>query len=238
MNQELLLSREQVRRVDQRAIEAYGVPGIVLMENAGRGAAEIIRQTCPSAHGAIIACGPGNNGGDGFVIARHLANAGWMVELLLACPADRLTGDAQVNFRITQRMNLPGTVISRASDADAARQRFTPTGVIVDALLGTGASGPPREPIASLIRAINSLRTADATQPPHTVFAVDIPSGLDCDTGDAADPTVRADHTITFVAQKIGFRNPAARDWLGQVHVVDIGAPRAAIQDALTGKSG
>lgn len=238
MNQELLLSREQVRRVDQRAIEAYGVPGIVLMENAGRGAAEIIRQTCPAARGAIIACGPGNNGGDGFVIARHLANAGWMVELLLACPADRLTGDALVNFRITQRMNLPGTVISRASDADAVRQRFTSIGVIVDALLGTGASGPPREPIASLIRAINSLRTADATQPPNAVFAVDIPSGLDCDTGSAADPTVRGDHTITFVAHKIGFRNQAARDWLGQVHVVDIGAPRAAIQDALTGRSG
>lgn len=238
MNQELLLSREQVRRIDQRAIEAYGVPGVVLMENAGRGAAEIIRRTCPSARRAIIACGPGNNGGDGFVIARHLVNAGWTVELLLACLANRITGDAQVNFQITQRMNLPCATIIPPADIETARQQIASAGVIVDALLGTGASGPPRDPVAPLIRAINLTRDAVATQPPPAVFAVDIPSGLDCDTGDAAEPTVRADHTVTFVAQKIGFRNPAARAWLGRVHVVDIGAPQAAIQDILAGKSG
>ncbi|QDV92352.1 Bifunctional NAD(P)H-hydrate repair enzyme Nnr [Phycisphaerae bacterium RAS2] len=238
MSNELVLSREQVRRVDQRAIEAYGVPGIVLMENAGRGAAEIIRAACPSAQRVLIACGPGNNGGDGFVIARHLANAGWMVELLLACPADRITGDAQGNHEIIRRMNLPCAVMADARDLEAANDRFATADVIVDALLGTGASGPPREPIASLIRAINEAHRRVSAQPAPSVFAVDIPSGLDCDTGEAANPTVRADHTITFVARKIGFRNPAARDLLGRVHVVDIGAPRAAIQDALTGKSG
>lgn len=238
MSNELVLTREQVRRVDQRAIEAYGIPGIVLMENAGRGAAEIIRVTYPAAQRALIACGPGNNGGDGFVIARHLANSGLMVELLLACPADRITGDALVNHEIICRMNLSRAVIADASAVEAAHERFAIADVMVDALLGTGTVGPPREPIASLIRAINQTRDARTTQPAPAVFAVDIPSGLDCDTGNAADPTVRADHTITFVAQKVGFRNPAARDWLGRVHVVDIGAPRAAIQDALAGKSG
>lgn len=238
MSDERFLTREQVRRVDQRAIEAFGVPGIVLMENAGRGAAEIIHATCPAAQRALIACGPGNNGGDGFVIARHLANSGWMVELLLACPADRITGDALVNHEIIRRMKLSCAVIADARDAESALERIAPADVIVDALLGTGAAGPPREPIASLIRAINEAHRRASAQPAPSVFAVDIPSGLDCDTGDAADPTVRADHTITFVARKIGFRNPAARDLLGRVHVVDIGAPRAAIQDALTGKSG
>jgi NAD(P)H-hydrate epimerase len=211
------LTREQVRALDRRAIDELGVPGVVLMENAGRGAAELLLRL--GIHGRVlVCCGKGNNGGDGFVIARHLANHQVPVRILLFCAPEELTGDAAINHRIAAGMKLPLEVhAGGALDADALGRELEMAEWVVDALFGTGLSGPVRPPLDGVIEAIN--------RSPARVLAVDIPSGLDCDTGRPLGPTVRADHTVTFAAQKVGFANPEAREWLGQVHLVDIGVP-------------
>jgi NAD(P)H-hydrate epimerase len=217
------LSRAQVRDVDRRAIAEYGVPGVVLMENAGRGAAELLR-SLDIAGTVVIACGKGNNGGDGFVIARHLDNAGIATRILLFAPPESLTGDAAINYHIVAKSGLDIRIHADASlDEASLRQDFAGADWIVDALFGTGLSGPLRAPFDRIVEIINGSGVK--------VFAVDIPSGLDCDAGRPLGPTVRAQHTATFVALKKGFAEQSAREWLGQVHVIDIGAPRVLVAD-------
>jgi len=219
------LTREQVRAIDHRAIEELGIPGIVLMENAGRGAAQIIIERYSGAAGGphVVVCGGGNNGGDGFVIARHLANHGVPVRVLRACDPERLPNDAKLNYDIVRRMKLP--MHPYVSDADRAAHAHVleDAAVIVDALLGTGFRGEVRSPMAEIIQQINGVRQAS---PNVRVVAVDLPSGLDCDTGQPSNATVRADLTVTFVAPKVGFGMPGAGEYTGAVRVVDIGAPR------------
>lgn len=218
----LTLTRQQVREVDRIAIKEYGIPGVVLMENAGRNAAQILLTLPEVLHGAAIVCGRGNNGGDGFVIARHLANAGAAVEVLLACDPARLTGDALTNYVIVERMRLPLVRFNTPEAMLNATDRLHSAGIVVDALLGTGFSGDVRPPLDRVIAAINEA--------PGRVIAIDVPSGLDCDSGLATNATVRADDTITFVAMKQGFTLATAAEYTGQVHVVDIGVPPEIIE--------
>jgi len=224
------LSRNEVREIDRRAIEDFGLPGIVLMENAGRNAAAIIQALLAAQPPAgptpiAILCGPGNNGGDGFVIARHLANAGRSVALHLAADPARLQGDALTNYRVANAMAIPIHPLLTGPDLDRLPPKLAAASLIIDALLGTGATGQPRPPFDQIIRAVNAARASSNAPTTTLVVAIDLPSGLDCDTGQPADPTIRADHTITFVAPKLGFQSPAARDYIGHVHVADIGAP-------------
>jgi len=174
-----------------------------------------------------VVCGKGNNAGDGFVIARHLDLRGMPVKLILLAPADELQGDAAANYGIIQRSGLSIVDLSHQFSARALERELDGSEWIVDALLGTGATGAPRPPFDTAIRVMN---TADIHR-----LAVDLPSGLDCDTGQPADPTLRADHTCTFVALKIGFSNPQALPYLGQVHVLDIGAPRRLVEQIASG---
>ncbi len=228
---QIVLTRAQVREVDRRAIEEYGILGIVLMENAGRNAAGLIRYWTPSDGPVVIVCGRGNNGGDGFVIARHLHNAGIRVELLLTCDIVQLTGDAATNARIVEKMGLPLRMfdtVERIADQRPALRRAR---IIVDALLGTGFSGQVRSPMDLAIAAINEEARAGGAK----VVAIDLPSGLDCDTGEPSNATVKADHTITFVARKAGFDAPGAAAYTGEVHVAGIGAPGEIIQMVLAG---
>jgi NAD(P)H-hydrate epimerase len=219
----MYLSRNQVRALDQRAIEHYGVPGPVLMENAGRGAAELLLSLGVLGR-VVVCCGKGNNGGDGYVIARHLDNRRVSVKVLIFAHPRELTGDAATAYRIIALSELPVTLFDRPplSD-DNLRQELAGADWIVDALCGTGLQGPVRPPLDQAVAAINASGAR--------VFAVDLPSGLDCDTGEPLGPTIRADHTATFVALKKGFANPAAAPWLGQVHVVEIGAPRRLLEE-------
>ena len=220
----LTLTRNQVRRVDQLAIERYGIAGIVLMENAGRNAANVIQGETGAARTALICCGTGNNGGDGCVIARHLHNAGWSVSLLLAGDRARCTADTATNFRIIRAMGIELVEISEVQKQPAVLNAAGPNTVVVDALLGTGFLGEVRSPMAELIRAMNSM-------PKQSLVAVDIPSGLDCDTGAASNATIRADLTVTFVASKPGLESSTARPFVGRVEVVDIGVPKALIEE-------
>jgi NAD(P)H-hydrate epimerase len=205
------LSRDEVRELDRRAIEGFGVPGIVLMENAGRGCAELLMRLNPDRKPVVILCGPGNNGGDGFVIARHLDNHGWPVTAKLLVKPTELRGDAAVNYRVA---NASGLVVTSVN---------IPDGWIVDAIFGTGLSRGIEWPLLAYVDVVNKSGL-------H-VFAVDIPSGFDCDTGEPLGPTVKATHTATFVAHKKGFLNPASRGWTGEVHVIDIGAPRVLVDE-------
>lgn len=214
----LILTRDQVRQIDQRAIDDYAMPGVILMENAGGNAANIIGQNyghLPEKRVAIF-CGPGNNGGDGFVIARHLHNAAWQVRIVLAADEDKLTGDALINFRIVRRMPIPIEPI-RPGDAVIGWAEL-----LVDALLGTGFSGKVRDPLGELIGRINA-----AGKP---IVAVDVPSGLDSQTGQPARSTVKADLTVTFVAVKSGLVEPEAREYVGKIVTADIGVPKELIR--------
>jgi NAD(P)H-hydrate epimerase len=172
----------------------------------------------------VICCGRGNNAGDGFVIARHLDLRGCEVRVLLFCDPSDLRGDAAANFSILAKCDVLLHVVSAADDKtwesglDGAQW-------IVDALLGTGSRGQPRPPLDRVIQRLNQQRALR--------LAVDLPSGLDCDTGQPAPNTFRADHTCTFVAAKVGFSSLSAGEFLGQVHVLDIGAPRKLIDEVL-----
>ncbi len=233
------LTREQVREVDRLAIEELGIPGVVLMENAGRNATDIIQrymqQRGAELESALILCGGGNNGGDGYVIARHLYNRGVHVTILTTKSVDQLKGDALINARICRNMNLPIHPATGRGVLEHAGANL-PT-LIIDALLGTGFQGELRPDMLELIQAVNEWREANDSNLPRVVAAIDLPSGLDCNTG--SPPTsrqgvlqhaIRADLTITFVAAKQGFTQPAAKPYIGLLEVADIGAPPELVQ--------
>lgn len=218
------LTRDQVRNVDRRAIEHYHMSGLVLMENAGQNAAALIDERLGPNAQAWICCGSGNNGGDGCVIARHLSNRGWSIRLMITGDEDRMTPDTLANYRIVRAMGIDTTVAADAPTQNAAIDRVTEADVVIDALLGTGFSGAVRSPTDALIDRINAAAK-------RAVVAIDLPSGLDCDTGEPSNATVCADLTITFVARKIGFDAPQAAAYLGRVEVADIGAPIALLDE-------
>jgi NAD(P)H-hydrate epimerase len=224
----MFLSRDQVRTLDRRAIEDFGLPGVVLVENAGRGAADVLLRLGVRGR-VLICCGKGNNGGDGYVIARHLDNHHVAVRVLLFARPGELTGDAAVHYQVIARSGLDVRVWDTGAIDDAAlAAEVAGAEWVVDALFGTGLTGPVRPPLDRVIAAVNGGKAR--------VLAVDIPSGLDADTGQPPGPCVRAEHTVTFAALKKGFAVPAARAWLGQVHLVDIGLPRVLLERA--GKEG
>jgi NAD(P)H-hydrate epimerase len=195
------LTRAEVRDVDRRAIDEYGMSGLVLMENAGRGCVEVLLGLgCRGP--VVIVCGKGNNAGDGFVIARHLDRREIPVKVILMFAAGTRTGDAAANYRIIERAGI--SIVDLSHDSGPTRLDAELAGAewIVDALLGTGASGEPRFPLDTAIAAINRAKARR--------LAVDLP---------------------TFVAEKVGFVSTAAARHLGHLHVVDIGVPRRLLDE-------
>jgi len=220
MSARKVLSREEIRRIDQIAIEQIGIPGVVLMENAGRSVAEIVLDMLDEPMGSrvVIVCGPGNNGGDGFVAARHLHNTGVAVVIYCATDPERLRGDAAIHYRIARNMGLDIRDLQDPAKLPEAAETFKEARVLVDALLGTGFTGMVREPINRIIETMN--------QSGRPIVAVDVPSGLDCDTGQPSNATICASVTVTFVAHKPGFEARGVRHYVGYVVVADIGTPR------------
>jgi len=223
---DFILTRQQVRDVDRRAIEHYGMSGLVLMENAGRGVADTLERLGATGL-AVICCGKGNNGGDGFVLARHLALRGHQVHVQLWGDPGELTGDAAANWRILEHCEVPLTLFGNRWDQAAVTREWEGAEWLIDALLGTGARGEPRAPLDQVIGAFNAKAARK--------LAIDLPSGLDCDTGVPASDTIRADHTCTFVARKQGFLAPAAVAYCGTIHVLDIGVPPAWVDEIVRG---
>lgn len=224
-----MLNRYQLQEVDRRAVEEYGMSGLVLMENAGRGVADRLA-TFVGRGPLVVCCGKGNNGGDGFVVARHLDARSIDVRVLLWAEPSELTGDAAVNFQILQKSGIPLDVFGRRHDPSRLTRALGGAPYVVDALLGTGAKGEPRAPLAEVIDALN------ASGPP--IFAIDVPSGLDCDTGTAAGAAIKARRTYTFVAAKLGFTAPGAREYTGDVEVLDLGVPRRLLGEVSSAAHG
>ncbi len=239
------LTRAQVRRIDALAIEKYGIPGIVLMENAASAAtAEALEMLRVARHFTpgialkdapltAILCGGGNNGGDGFALARHLHNAGVRVAVYLVSDPAKLKGDAAINFAIVEKMNLKRVDVSDEEGLNAAEGGWSSADLIIDAILGTGFSGELKPHVARVIERVNAIGVLWRARRPVPVLAVDLPSGLDCDTGIPANPTIRADVTVTFVAPKIGFAWRTAQEYLGRVVVAGIGTPPEIVDEVL-----
>jgi len=227
MTGEFAATRDQIRELDRAAIQDYGIPGLLLMENAGRACARAAAEMLGGAPGkrVTVLCGRGNNGGDGYVVARHLSNWGADVEVLLVAKLDDALsreGEAATNLRIILSMGVPLREVSAADEVARAVGDRGDSDLIVDALLGTGVRGEVAEPFRSAIRAVNDCECP--------VLAIDVPSGLDCDAGQALGVAVRADRTVTFVLSKVGFAKPGARQYTGAVEVAEISIPKRAIE--------
>lgn len=219
----LRLTRRQSREVDRIAIEEYGFPSIVLMENAARSAVDAMADLLVAPRHIGVLCGPGNNGGDGLAVARHLANGGHRIRILLTAPTAAFTGDAGVNLRIAQAIGLsmnewPG----KAEDVGIFAEPLDQFELVVDALFGTGLNRPVAGDAAKLIAELNHR-----IRPEMPVVSLDIPSGLDGDTGRPLGACVRATMTVTFGTEKVGFDQADAKAFLGRVVVGSIGIPRA-----------
>ena len=220
-------TREQARELDRIAIQEYGIDGLILMENAGRACALAGAAMLGSAEGAmvVVLAGRGNNGGDGFVVARHLANWGASVRVLLLASTEETlagSGETPANLRIILKMAIPVTELASVQEVERALEECADADLLVDALLGTGIRGEVRQPYRSAIEAVNRSGLP--------VLAIDVPSGLDCDTGQPLGAAVRARVTVTVAVGKLGFTQPGAAAYTGRVEVAEISIPRAAIE--------
>lgn len=207
-----IATREIIREIDRKTISDYGVPGLVLMENAGRAAADVLLEEYPFAESAAVFAGAGNNGGDGFVIARHLLGQGFPVTVYLASDPKKYRGDALVNFKALK--NLGCEIVELAGGF----RKYRRADVIVDALFGTGLD---RKVDGFYRKAIDFINAQDSSR-----LAVDIPSGLAADTGFPLGAAVRADITVTFVLPKIGISIYPGAEYAGRVFVADITTPK------------
>ena len=220
----VVMSRDEVRAFDRWAINTLRIPGAVLMENAGRSCAELIKDELADVAEVKVCvfCGTGNNGGDGYVIARHLLNCGFRVAVIVVGDRNKIKGDSKINLDILEGLgqpieqldlddaDIPGRVKAFAAGAD----------MLVDALFGTGLVGELGDEYKKLIESINAQGCP--------ILAVDIPSGLDCDNGQPLGTAIRATYTVTFVALKTGFTpaNTATR-YTGEIFVASIGVEPA-----------
>lgn len=221
----LLVSAKEMQALDKKAIEDFGIPGLILMENAGRGIAELILRHFAQARqkGALILAGPGNNGGDGFVVARHLHQSGVPVTLLVLAPEEKFQGDARTNLQIVLRLGFPISWCVDQSSLQNAALELQTCGVVVDAIFGTGLT---RKVTGRFARAIDM---ANASGVP--IVAVDIPSGLSADTGRPLGTAIRAKLTATMALAKIGQAVYPGVEYVGDLYLVDIGLPPAAVNE-------
>jgi NAD(P)H-hydrate epimerase len=218
-----IVDSRQMRNIDARAIREFGIPGLVLMENAGSGCADALEEMFEDLepNDVVILCGKGNNGGDGFVLARHLRNRGLSPRVIALRALDEVQGDAQTNLRILQRIGLEVEVATDVPAWDGIRPGLDRHRVLVDALLGTGLRGPVRGFLRHVIASL-------AGYPGHTV-SLDIPSGLSADSPRVPGEAVVADHTLTLGLPKIAHLFPPAELFCGGLTVLDISLPAEAV---------
>ncbi|MCB9476410.1 MAG: NAD(P)H-hydrate dehydratase [Deltaproteobacteria bacterium] len=220
-----LLTAEQMREVDRITIEDVGLPGIVLMENAAAGCVSVIYERHPRAieAGVCVVCGTGNNGGDGFAIARHLWNTGYDVEIFLIGSASKVKGDAKINHDVCEKIGVPIMEVTGEEEMEILVQELDSAGLIVDALFGTGLTRDVEGTHRQVIEAINEAGTP--------VFAVDLPSGMHSDSGRPLGVCVYADTTGTLAMPKIGLYTHPGYLYTGQLYSIDISIPEFVIAD-------
>ncbi|MEP9411930.1 MAG: NAD(P)H-hydrate epimerase [Candidatus Brocadia sp.] len=222
---EKALTREEMRELDRKAIEEYRIPGIILMENAGRNVAEEVLKSIqnPQKTKVAILCGKGNNGGDGFVVARHLYNHHISVNVFLVARISDILkdGDAGTNLQILLHMKVFVRELLDTTEAISVLKELGSYDIIIDALFGTGLSGEVREPFKTLINGVNNLD--------KPVISVDIPSGLDCNSGNVLGAAIKAKKTVTFAAGKRGFYVGEGPAHTGEVVITDISIPKELI---------
>jgi len=223
------LTRDEVRGIDARAADEFGMNTLVLMENAGRGAADLFRDLSFEGEGAapprvLILCGPGNNGGDGGVVARHLDSWGYDVRVVWFADPARLRGDAAAQWGILDRSGIDQAHWhdETPDTPDRLDRLIAGADWVIDALLGTGLTRPVEGLLRLVIEAVNRSG--------KPVLSLDLPSGLDADQGVPLGVAVRARVTATFVAPKLGFGNPDALAHTGGCLVVGIGVPRKLLE--------
>jgi NAD(P)H-hydrate epimerase len=207
-----------MQRLDRLAEEKYGIPSLILMENAGRSAAEAVARLIRGRKKRVVCiCGRGNNGGDGFVACRHLRDKGVRVEVFMMAGSKALTDDARLNRDILERSGCPVRRIATAADIRSLRRSLKRCACIVDAIFGIGFSGAPRPPYDEAIAAVNASG--------RPVVSLDVPSGLDALTGRAQGACIRARTTVTFGYPKTGLARNDGPFYAGRILIADISLP-------------
>jgi NAD(P)H-hydrate epimerase len=218
-----ILTSEQMRNIDRRTTERFGIPSIVLMENAAIAVVEAIHEHYPAADRVAIFCGTGANGGDGFAVARHIENRGVVPMVILVGDRAKLAGDALTNFNTCTLLGIPIYDVRDDAHVDDAIAHASDSDVIVDAIFGTGLNRAPGGVHAEVIRAIAELRIP--------VIAIDLPSGASASSNETFDPCVRAEVTVTFAAPKVCHVFDPAATACGEIIVADISIPEIAIDE-------
>jgi hydroxyethylthiazole kinase-like uncharacterized protein yjeF len=218
-----ILNAEQMRNIDRRTTERFGVPSIVLMENAAAAVVDAIFDRYAESERVALVCGTGANGGDGFAVARHLENRGVVPVIVIVGDRASIRGDARVNLEVCERLGIPIYDVREADDVETALAHVADADLIVDAIFGTGLNRPPGGIQAEVIRALAELRIP--------VLAVDLPSGANASSHQPFDPCVQAEVTVTFAAPKLCHVFEPAALYCGEVIVADITIPEIAIED-------
>lgn len=227
---ERFLTVAQIREVDRVAVERYQMNSLVLMENAALGCTRWLEARFPDGGQAVVLCGRGNNGGDGLAIARHLRVLGWTCRIALSGPLEKMSADARANLEILMAGGGRDLIVWDDQQPEAAHHKTVQdwigsATVILDAMLGTGATGEPKAPLSHWIHLANASRAQRV--------AIDIPTGWDATTGQSSESTFKADATLTFVARKPAMAQHAAAQLLGEIVVLPIGIPEELIEELL-----
>lgn len=220
-----VVTAQEMRSIDQRAIDDFNIPGIVLMENAGRRIVEALLEKHSEIGGRTVTIfiGKGNNGGDGLVAARHLYNMKFDVKVLLIGKPEDIVGDAAINLQIWQRMGQKIFAVRQKDDFNAVRLFLVKTDFVIDAIYGTGFKGKVNSDVGRIMEAINTCG--------KPVIAVDIPSGVDADSGSINGPCIRASITVTLGLPKVGLLLEPGASYAGEIKVVDISLPVTLLED-------
>ena len=218
-----ILDSGQMRNIDRRATERFGIPSIVLMENAALAVVDAIFERYPQSDRVALLCGTGANGGDGFAVARHLENRGVVPIVVVIGDRSAIQGDAQTNLTICERLGIPIYDLRESADVETVLAHAADADLLVDAIFGTGLNRAPSGIHADVIRAIAELRIP--------VLAVDLPSGANASSHEPFDPCVQAEVTVTFAAPKLCHVFEPAAHYCGEVIVADISIPEKAVDE-------
>lgn len=214
------ITSKEMQQIDRCAQEEFGIPSIILMENAGQKAFQVALDMLPITKNVkvVCVCGKGNNGGDGFVCARHLINNGIDVDTFLLGNPDELKKDPKTNFEILKNMGRTIKILKDKEDFAFFINNLKEAQLIIDAILGIGLSGEVKQPYKSAIDLINQSR--------RPILALDVPSGLDATTGKILGSCIKATKTATFAFPKTGFLKNDGPNYAGEVIVADISIPK------------